>query len=249
MSPLSAIGATVAGGGRRGGIAPRFEGLTAREAAALFEGLVLVDLYQLQHAPELRSSPGTLRHLQRMGLLRRTPPNGATHWRTLRELLESGEGDDVAFAAAEAAAARFAGVPSAETFPASAMRGRATIGPRFAPMPQEEAECLLYGLFLVDLVQLQAGVPPISAALHTREVRYIRYDPRELWQTLRQIHARGGGDCEDLAAAVAAELTMNGQPARPTLYRVRPGLLHAVTLVEADQVRIDPSRTGGMGEA
>lgn len=118
---------------------------------------------------------------------------------------------------------------------------------------------MLQGLYQVNLEQLRSGqVAPISFALHkgsslgsTRDgrlLRYIRSDPRERWQTVRDIWQTGGGDCEDLAAAVAAELTLKGVPARPVIYRVRDGLAHAVVQdLETGQL-IDPSKTGGMGE-
>lgn len=115
---------------------------------------------------------------------------------------------------------------------------------------------MLQGLYMVDLQQLQEGVPPISAALHPgsgvggsgRRLVYERRDPRERWQTVRDIWESGGGDCEDLAAAVAAELTLRGDPARPVIYKVRDGLAHAVVQRLSTGELLDPSRTGGMGE-
>lgn len=128
--------------------------------------------------------------------------------------------------------------------------------PRLGTLNLEEAEALLFGLYLVDLKQLRRGVPPISQALQRgprgRVLRYIRSDPSEHWQTIREIWRSGGGDCEDLAAAVAAEYTWRtGLPARPVIRRVRPGLAHATVEILAGGlagVRLDPSRTGGMGE-
>ena len=87
-------------------------------------------------------------------------------------------------------------------------------------------------------------------------IRYRRADPDEEWQLWGDTLERGGGDCEDLAAAVAAELRVDGPPAgwaarrtapgaRPVVYRARPGLLHVVTL--APWGVIDPSRLAGMG--
>lgn len=128
------------------------------------------------------------------------------------------------------------------------------VRPRLPSLDLPEAEQLLLGLMRIDQHQLLRGIPPISAALKVqagrRALRYIRADPAEEWLTLRDIWLRGGGDCEDLAAGVAAELSLAGFDARPVIERVRPGLAHA--LVEVRQgtrrVRIDPSRTGGMGE-
>lgn len=120
-----------------------------------------------------------------------------------------------------------------------------------------EAAWMLQGLYLVNLEQLAGGQPGISEALQRGRVRYIRSDPDERWQSIRDLWVNGGGDCEDLAAAVAAELThawrasggAEGARARPVIYRVRPGLAHAVVeLVDTGEL-LDPSLTGGMGWA
>lgn len=86
-------------------------------------------------------------------------------------------------------------------------------------------------------------------------VRYVRADPDETWQGWAETLEAGGGDCEDLAAAVSAELRVDGIPggplpgqtvrARPVVYRARPGLLHVV--VDSPWGIIDPSRLAGMG--
>lgn len=136
--------------------------------------------------------------------------------------------------------------------------------PTFSPLPLGEAAWLLQGLYLVNLEQLRQGIPPISAALHRgptgqRVIRYERRDREEHWRTLRDLWRFRMGDCEDLAAAVAAELTYAGIPARPVIYKVRPGLAHAVVQITAPSqlaglvgltpgTILDPSRTGGMGE-
>lgn len=115
----------------------------------------------------------------------------------------------------------------------------------------KEAELALSGLVAVNLEQLAGGQPGIIRALRPdargrRQVRYIRSDPQEQWLTLRDIWRRGGGDCEDLAAAAAAELIAKGIPARVIINQVRPGLWHAqVERLDTGQV-LDPSITGGM---
>lgn len=135
--------------------------------------------------------------------------------------------------------------------------GGGRIRPSLPSLNISEAALMLQGLYLVDLQQLRQGVPPISAALHPgsglsghgrRRLVYDRRDPRERWKSVRDIWHDGGGDCEDLAAAVAAELTLCGVPARPVIYVVRPGLAHAVVQDLETGELIDPSRTGGMGE-
>lgn len=129
--------------------------------------------------------------------------------------------------------------------------------PSFDEITLGEAAWLLQGLYLADIEQLRSGIPPILAALRPdasgrRELKYIRRDPRERWQTIRGIWARGGGDCEDLAAGGAAELTLAGLPCRPV---IRPpplggGTAHALIEITAGPRRgelLDPSRLGGMG--
>lgn len=115
---------------------------------------------------------------------------------------------------------------------------------------------LLQGLYLADLAQLGAGVPGILCALipgaagpGRRRLRYVRNDKPEHWRTVKEIWQYGGGDCEDLACAVAAELTLNGEEARPVIYRVRPGLIHVVVQRMADRQLLDPSLLGGMRES
>lgn len=109
-----------------------------------------------------------------------------------------------------------------------------------------EAAELLGGLVAVNVSQLRRGVPGISRALHEKRVRYQRTDPLEHWRTLEEVWRFGGGDCEDLAAAVAAERTVRGMPSRVVLYRARPQLWHAVVQDLTTGRLLDPSRTGGM---
>jgi len=60
-----------------------------------------------------------------------------------------------------------------------------------------------------------------------------------------QTYARGGGDCEDLAAWRAAELRIAGEPARVVVVRSAPGVLHAVVRRANGRIE-DPSRRLGM---
>lgn len=131
------------------------------------------------------------------------------------------------------------------------------VRPRLTTLHLSEAAYMLQGLYLVDIAQLEAGYPPILAALRRgscprapggRLLRYIGEDPDEVWQTIRDLWREGGGDCEDLAAAVAAEFTVGGIPARPVIRRIRPGLAHAVVQVLGTGQIVDPSKIGGMGE-
>ncbi|MCB9759736.1 MAG: hypothetical protein H6739_07825 [Alphaproteobacteria bacterium] len=126
------------------------------------------------------------------------------------------------------------------------------VRPRFGVLTLGEAQALLQGLHALNKLQLRQGVPPISRALRPdgwgrRRLAYIRRDPTERWLSLREIWQRGGGDCEDLAAATSAELdALYGIPAVPIITRVRPGLAHARVLRLDNGTILDPSLTGGM---
>lgn len=158
-------------------------------------------------------------------------------------------------------------VPVAEA-PRMVRRDLVAVGglaPNFPSLSLGEAGALLLGLFAVNQLELAMGVPGIDDALQSGEIRYERDDPLETWQPIRSLWRTKKGDCEDLAAAVAAELDRRGIPARPVVYRVRKGLAHAVVrLLDPRWLRypvgsrlfghpviapgiIDPSRTGGMG--
>ena len=122
----------------------------------------------------------------------------------------------------------------------------------------DEAANLLDGLVSVNLRQIDkaggfSGSPrfPILTGIQQGRVRYRRADPREHWQSWRELveqMERGGkayADCEDLASAVSAELIAAGQPARTYVYKSGPRLYHVV--VKTDRWGLlDPSRAAGM---
>lgn len=133
--------------------------------------------------------------------------------------------------------------------PSPLLLGGGGLRPRLGRLDLAEAEALLQGLAGVNRVQLLRGVPGVSTALQLGRLRYIRSDPSEHWRSVREIWANGGGDCEDLAAAVAAELQLRGIQARPVVRRVSPTLAHALVAVRhhnGGETLIDPSITGGM---
>jgi hypothetical protein len=133
--------------------------------------------------------------------------------------------------------------------------GTGSVRPSFNGLPLDEAAVLLGGVFEVDRFQIRSGRAPVGviAALAPdrrgrRRLRYQRIDKNEVWRTNRDVWKYGGGDCEDLAAAAAAELVeVYGVPAAPMIYRVRPGLAHAVVRLGDGRI-FDPSRLGGMGQ-
>lgn len=81
--------------------------------------------------------------------------------------------------------------------------------------------------------------------LYSAGVRYLRADPDERWQLPSETRARGGGDCEDLAAWRCAERRLAGESCRVVVKRSSPTVLHAV--VEGPDGIEDPSRKLGMG--
>lgn len=93
------------------------------------------------------------------------------------------------------------------------------------------------GLSILDFANRQYGpVPDIMSA----GVRYRR-EPRgvEQWRTWPVVWDAGGGDCEDLASWLAAQL--NG---RAVCYEAAPRLVHCVT--EVGGLILDPSLALGM---
>jgi hypothetical protein len=137
------------------------------------------------------------------------------------------------------------------------------ISPSFK-LRTDDAANLLDGLVSVNLAQIsRSGLPkgkfPVIEAIQSDRIRYKRADPNEHWQTWNELvgPAYGGrvgrGDCEDLSAAVVAELAYNGIPARTYVYKSGGKLYHVV--VKADKWAtktnplglLDPSRAAGMG--
>ncbi len=120
-----------------------------------------------------------------------------------------------------------------------------------------EAANLLDGLVSVGLGQIARsshsarGSFPIIRAIQTGRLRYRRADPREHWKSWRELmqelqrRGRATGDCEDLSAAVAAELLYNGIAARTYVYRSGGKLYHVVVHTKRWGL-LDPSRSAGM---
>ncbi|MCP5118413.1 MAG: hypothetical protein GY953_46975 [bacterium] len=95
---------------------------------------------------------------------------------------------------------------------------------------------------------------PSFPRLMSSGVRYRREYPREEWLSAPEVERRGVGDCEDLAAWMAAELRLGrgdvGGIARPVMARAVPerqrsGNWHIVVRTPSGR-RIDPSKMLGM---
>ena len=114
-----------------------------------------------------------------------------------------------------------------------------------------DAANLLDGVVSVNLGQMRRAridpnALPILRGIQTGTVRYRRLDPQETWKTWDQLLQSRRGDCEDLSAAVAAELLYAGIPARTYVYQSGPKLYHVVVWTRRWGV-LDPSRAAGMG--
>lgn len=116
-------------------------------------------------------------------------------------------------------------------------------------LPTVDLEALnvaLEGLVRANVAEMGvAGLHALPSILDGG-VRYQRELPgREEWRTRSLVLASGVGDCEDLSAALAAELRAAGVPARAVIRRARGGVgYHAV--VRLGQRELDPSRWLGM---
>ena len=119
-----------------------------------------------------------------------------------------------------------------------------------------DAAHLLRGLVEVNKAQharhIAKGGDPfaIIKAIQQKKLRYKKADPRETWISYNELldiikKGKGGADCEDLSAAVVAELLAAGIPARTYVYRARPGLFHVIVKTE-EWGFLDPSVSAGM---
>ena len=107
----------------------------------------------------------------------------------------------------------------------------------------KQIEKLLEGLVLLNVGELRAGrCPP----LYESGARYVR-EPlgQEDWQTATEVFRSKHGDCEDLAAYLAASYRVRGVAARCKIIDIRPGLKHVVVELPDGSIE-DPSKKLGM---
>lgn len=152
----------------------------------------------------------------------------------------------------------YAGLPLGEKQAKVARKiaGTPNIRPTFHRLTAPEAEALLQnGLVGLNIYLLRQGVPGIEAAIERGEVVYYPRDEQERFRSVRDIwldtnpSIAGGkphGDCEDLAAAVAAERTLRGQPSTVILNDAGNLVSHAVVKDLRTGRIIDPSVAAGM---
>lgn len=129
------------------------------------------------------------------------------------------------------------------------------MNPKFK-LNSTDASYLLEGLVRVNQAQhkryTKKGEDPfaIIKAIQTGKIRYKRSDPEEHWITYKEMlegSKKGtfGADCEDLSAAVVAELRNAGIDARTYVFKARPGLFHVIVKTERWGF-LDPSVSAGM---
>ena len=119
------------------------------------------------------------------------------------------------------------------------------------PATPATAAHILEGIVQANFAILQGWaqrghVPDLIGDIASRRISYRRYDPEEEWKTIDRLYADGGGDCEDLSAALAAYLRLGGVPAYADVYKAGSGLYHVI--VQTPVGPRDPSVLGGMME-
>lgn len=107
----------------------------------------------------------------------------------------------------------------------------------------------LEGLTALNATLLQRHpLPPLyQSGVRYRVEQPVRIGgyPVEDWANAHDTFAKGHGDCEDLACWRAAELRLDGIPARAVAIRTGPRMYHAVVLHPDGNIE-DPSRRLGM---
>ena len=120
------------------------------------------------------------------------------------------------------------------------------IRPTLGVMSLAEAKHFLNGGVVgVDKYQMMNGSESVAQGLLDGRLRYIERDPKEKWMSVNEIWAAGGGDCEDLASALVAELQLAGHRARVKIIKGGGNVAHAIAELGTGY-DIDPSVVGGM---
>ncbi|MFQ5625921.1 MAG: hypothetical protein ACE5FM_04625 [Methyloligellaceae bacterium] len=118
--------------------------------------------------------------------------------------------------------------------------------PHFAKMSLEEAEGMVEGLVQLNMVQYRAGEQNVIEGIRSKQIRYERRDPNEHWKSVKELWTSGSGDCEDLAASVAAWHRLQGDAgARVIVVKGAGRVAHAQVLRGSGAVE-DPSVWAGM---
>jgi hypothetical protein len=117
------------------------------------------------------------------------------------------------------------------------------------PFDRGTLDVMLAALQEVNLGWLREH--PETPSIYHAGVRYIRENVRqERWASIPDVMRRGGGDCEDLAAWLAAEKQFYGtHDALAFSTKMRPGLWHIRVKTQSTGAIEDPSRALGMRAA
>lgn len=110
------------------------------------------------------------------------------------------------------------------------------------PVSSQRIDALLEGL--VRLAGVDLANDPSIPPLYSSGVRYRREKP-DLWLTPSEVLRQGHGDCEDLAAWLAAQIRRTGGGASCHAYRSGRRMWHVIVRL-ADGGIEDPSKLLGM---
>ena len=114
------------------------------------------------------------------------------------------------------------------------------------PRDAQALEHALEGLVALNTYLIGTYKLPhlMEAADEGRGIEYRR-EKTEQWRNALEVLESGWGDCEDLAAYLAAQYRLEGEFARVVLKQTGPNTLHAQVLRENGEIE-DPSVWLGM---
>ena len=126
------------------------------------------------------------------------------------------------------------------------------MNPKF-DISSQDAAYLLEGLVAVDRAQhrrhIANGGNPFTVLrmIQSGKLRYNADDKKEHWKSYDELieSPEKGADCEDLSAAVVAELLNAGIQARTYVYQAKPELFHVIVKTDIWGF-LDPSVSAGM---
>lgn len=116
-----------------------------------------------------------------------------------------------------------------------------TISPTLAGLRSSHDTLVRLGFFFVREAMHDLWGRPLPPLLRSGVVYRREASGHERWLLPHEVMARGAGDCEDLAAWLAAELRLKGVPAEFAVVASGPGRWHAVVKMPDGRIA-DPSR-------
>ena len=126
------------------------------------------------------------------------------------------------------------------------------MNPKF-DISSRDAAYLLEGLVAVNRAHhrrhIANGGDPFAVLkmIQSGKLKYNAEDKKEHWKSYEELieNPGKGADCEDLSAAVVAELLNAGIQARTYVYKAKPQLFHVVVKTDIWGF-LDPSVSAGM---